>query len=203
MFHLDVPPLLPGHRSFDALIFDLDGTLVDSHAVHRAALREVFARRGLHVPAAAGAPEGIAFTDWVQRLMARGHLPRALPVRELHQECQREVLQRLASVTEVRPVVAMARWAQGRVPTAVTTSSSRGTAQAILLATGLRGLFDVLITREQVMRGKPAPDLFLLASTVLGAIPARCLVFEDTESGLYAAGRAGMPSVDVRPHRSR
>lgn len=203
MFHLDVPPLLPGHRAFDALVFDLDGTLVDSHAVHRAALREVFAKHGLSVPAAAGEPEGIAFTDWVARLVSRGLLPGDLPVRELQQECQRAVLARLAQVREVAPVVAMARWAQGRVPTAVTTSSSRGTAQAILLATGLRGLFDVLITREQVMRGKPAPDLFLLAATVLGAVPARCLVFEDTESGLYAAGRAGMPVVDIRPHRSR
>ncbi|MEV4872808.1 HAD-IA family hydrolase [Streptomyces syringium] len=68
-----------------------------------------------------------------------------------------------------------------------------------LSATGLEGLFDVVVTREDVARGKPAPDLFTEAARRLGVRPARCLVVEDADEGLAAARAAGMDAVDVRP----
>ena len=64
---------------------------------------------------------------------------------------------------------------------------------------GIAGCFDAVCTAEDVERGKPEPDLFLLAASRLGVEPADCVVFEDSDLGLEAARRAGMQGVDIRP----
>ena len=71
-------------------------------------------------------------------------------------------------------------------------------ARRTLAAAGLTGLFDVILTPEDVEHGKPAPDMFLLAAERLGAAPSRCVVFEDAVPGIAAAAAAGMDCVRVR-----
>ena len=67
-----------------------------------------------------------------------------------------------------------------------------------LKAIGLYSLFDSIVTVNDVERGKPAPDIFLLAADRMGVTPTDCIVYEDSEAGLEAAQRAGMRAIDVR-----
>lgn len=79
-----------------------------------------------------------------------------------------------------------------------------GSAAAVLPtmdALGLRSLFDVIVTRDDVGRGKPSPDDFMRAADLLRVRPPHCLLYEDSDEGLEAAAAAGMDAVDVRPLR--
>ena len=81
---------------------------------------------------------------------------------------------------------------------AVASSGLGRVVQQTLTTTGLLPLFDAVVTADDVVYGKPSPDLFLLAASRLGVAPADCIVYEDGDPGLEAAKRAGMRAVDVR-----
>ena len=105
----------------------------------------------------------------------------------------------LSDVRLIEPVAAFARRIAESHPVAIVTGGGPEIAYPALDATGLRALFPVVITPEDVApgRGKPAPDMFLLAAERLGALPASCLVFEDAMPGIEAAKAAGMQVVHV------
>src|SRR5207302_1685493 len=84
-----------------------------------------------------------------------------------------------------------------RLPRAVATSSSRAKAMHHLRAAGIVDRFDAVVTRDDVVRGKPHPDLFLRAASALAIAPARCLALEDSYNGVRAAHAAGMPVIMV------
>jgi len=104
----------------------------------------------------------------------------------------------LHTVQEIEAVADIARAHHGRVPMAVASSGFGRVVRETLTATGLIALFDVIVTADDVMHGKPAPDLFLLAAERLGAAAADCIVYEDGDPGLEAARRADMRAVDIR-----
>ena len=83
------------------------------------------------------------------------------------------------------------------IPRAVGSSTSRTNLDAIFASTGLGEFFDVVVSAEDVINGKPAPDVFLKAAQLLGVSPERCVVFEDALFGIEAARRAGMKVVAV------
>jgi HAD superfamily hydrolase (TIGR01509 family) len=178
------------------LIFDLDGTLADTAVVGRAALDATIAVFGITPCAAAMAADGSAFAERVRRMREHGDLDDTVTDAELFAECERQVIGRVGEVRPVGPVVAILRAA--RVPVALATGSTARVAAAVLGAIGLDGVFDAVVTRDDVARGKPAPDTFLRAAKLLGVEPGRCLVYEDSFIGLEAARVAGMSAVDVR-----
>ncbi|MBC7504501.1 MAG: HAD family phosphatase [Sandarakinorhabdus sp.] len=83
------------------------------------------------------------------------------------------------------------------IPRGGATSSQRASAEAHLRHMGLRGLMDAVVTRDDVVRGKPAPDLYLAAAAALGQNPADCLALEDSHNGVRAAHAAGVPVIMV------
>ena len=83
------------------------------------------------------------------------------------------------------------------IPRAIGSSTPRGNLDAIFAATGLGELFDAVVCGDDVVHGKPAPDVFLLAAQKLGLPPAECLVLEDAHAGIEAAHRAGIPVLAV------
>jgi HAD superfamily hydrolase (TIGR01509 family) len=104
------------------------------------------------------------------------------------------------AVKPVPAVVQVARDADSRgLRLAIATGGHRGTFESSLRRLGLDSLFEVRVAREDVERGKPAPDLFVLALDRLGVDPERALVYEDSDEGLAAAAAAGIAAVDVRP----
>ena len=197
---LEIPS---GH--FAATIFDLDGTLVDSMPVHYLAWDAAMRANGLEEPldeeyfyALGGVP-----TRRVAELFAERYGLRIDPDAVMHLK-EELYLERLSAVAVIEPVAAEARRAAARHPVAIATGGLPEVALPALEAAGLRSLFPIVITPRDVApgRGKPEPDMFLLAAERMRVRPEHCLVFEDAEPGLAAARAAGMATVRV-PSRRR
>jgi beta-phosphoglucomutase family hydrolase len=180
------------------LIFDFDGTLVDTMPLHYQAYRQTFAEVGIEL-----APEdfyanigGVA-RETIPRFLRGRPCPRSIA--ELHARKQ-VVAQELLRTAEL-PVLAAAellRAFHGTLPIAMASSGSRSGIDVVLDRLGWRGYFATIVTGQDVNRGKPAPEIFLLAAERLGVAPRSCLVFEDTDDGVAAARAAEMAVFDVR-----
>ena len=183
---------------FDGLIFDLDGTLVDSMPAHFDAWCSALAAHG-----AAG-----IFGEDV--FYAMGGRPGRDIVRDLNGEhglrldpdavlfAKREhFLNNLHKIELYEEVVSFARSHAGKVPIAVATGSNRIGAERTLQAVGLSDLIDEVVTSDDVKCGKPAPEIFLEAAARIEIAPERCVAFEDAPAGIMAAQSAGMRVVAV------
>ena len=172
----------------DAVIFDMDGVLVDSEPFGFEALRRVMARYGLPY----GEEENAEFLgrttlDSCQILRERHRLPEAA---ETLADWYVEGMLEQIAMAGVPEVLRRIRAAGYRM--ALASSAEVRVIDANLTALGLRPLFDAVVSGTQVARGKPAPDVFLAAAERLGAPPATSLVVEDSRNGLLAAKAAGM-----------
>ena len=180
---------------FDALLFDLDGTLVDTESV---ALRV-----GLQAFAALGVPVDLEFLHSLVGIDLPSSaviISSAYPLLDqdaLHMAWRQGFYD--ATATEGLAVkTGVTRLLDARLlPMAVVTSSGRPEAHRKLALAGIAGAFDLVVTLDDVARAKPAPDAYLLAAERMGVSPARCLVFEDSEAGAQAAHRAGCTVVQV------
>jgi sugar-phosphatase len=167
--------------TFAALISDLDGVLVDSAAATSRTWAVWGERHGVDGAAIQAANHGRPARDVVAEWVAPDLV-----------DAESAVLLDI-EVTDTRGVVAFpgAAGVLALPVVAIATSCTITLARARLLAAGLREP-DVLVTADQVERGKPAPDPYLLAAARLGADPAECLVLEDAPSGVAAGRAAGM-----------
>lgn len=182
----------------EAVIFDCDGTLVNSMPAHFAAWCDALAYYGAEnvfqedvFYAMGGRPT----TDIVAELNDEYGLrlsPSAVAMKK-----REAFLTRLGSVDEIEEVVAIARELRGRLPMAVATGGTRMVVEKTLQALELSDLFDEVVTSDEVPVGKPAPDVYLKAAELLGVAPEKCLAFEDAPAGITAAQRAGMRVVAV------
>lgn len=188
---------IPDHP-FQAYIFDCDGTLVDSMPLHYIAWVESLQQHDApfeFTEEVFYAHAGIKEQDVVKILNAQyGTNIDPVSVDELKMEIFRK---RIPEVQPVRPVAEFAKSLAGRFPMAVASGSEEPTVRGCLEATGLIHLFETIITPKLVKHGKPAPDMFLLASERMGIAPSECLVLEDGNSGLEAAKAAGMQAVFI------
>lgn len=189
---LEVPPWVRG------LIFDCDGTLVDTLPLHYAAWEETFAELGLPCPMEFLIRHNGKPTDLIVALynVAFG---RFIDVERFTADKERRTYALLDQARPMEPVAALARRYHDRLPMAVVSGSNRANVERALRATGLHELFSVVLTADDGLPPKPAPELFLEAARRLNVEPCDCQVFEDADAGLEAAERAGMPATDVRP----
>ena len=185
----------------EALLFDCDGTLVDTLSLYRVCWRQVFGRHGFEMS-----------DDWfADRAGKHVHAFVAEAFPEASDDLRSAITDEgmglfMASTHLLEPlehVVAIARAHHGRVPMAVVSSGLGHAVRESLDAVGITGLFDVVITLDEVPTGKPAPDGYLRAAELLGVDPARCVAYEDSHTGVAAARAAGIPTVvDVRWHQA-
>src|SRR5208337_4980182 len=110
-----------------------------------------------------------------------------------------EYLPLIAQIEPINTVVGVARDNSGKIPLAVASGGTRKIIEQVLEHLGIRGLFKAVVTSEDVLRQKPAPDIFLEAARRIGVAPQFCRAYEDTDLGLQAIRAAGMEAVDVRP----
>ncbi len=159
------------YEGYAGLIFDMDGTILDTEPTHRQAWNEVLGRYGMR------------FDE--QAMVALNGSPTwriAQAIIELNQadlDPHRLAQEKTQAVT-------------------VGTGSESAVAEALLAHLGLRHYFSAVVAADHVVNHKPAPDTFLLCAERMGVAPEKCVVFEDADFGLQAAKRAGMDAVDVR-----
>jgi HAD superfamily hydrolase (TIGR01509 family) len=197
---LDIPP-----GQFAGYLFDLDGTLIDSMPVHFRAWEAALRRFGLIVPLDEDIFYGLGGvpTEEVARILG-GHYGLTLDAAEVMTVKEAIYLEELETVKIIEPVAAIARRVGKDHPVAIVTGGTPEVALPALRNAGLAELFQIVVTPKDVPpgRGKPQPDMFLLAAKRMKVPPKECLVFEDAEPGLQAARAAGMQVVHVPSRRS-
>jgi len=202
----------------EGLIFDCDGTLVDTMPVHFEAWTEALAQVGLKFPIEKFySLAGMASVPIIELLAHEQSFPSPLPfdptgVAHKKEDLYFTMISRVKEVTVVANIARRER--QRRTTTTEITSTttpqhrklavaSGGWKDVILKTLGTAGLadgiFDAIVGADEVKLGKPNPDVFLEAARRIGVDPKRCLVYEDADLGLQAAKAAGMASIDVRP----
>jgi HAD superfamily hydrolase (TIGR01509 family) len=184
----------------EAVVFDLDGVLVDSEQVWDDVRRGVVADRGGRwTDEATTAMQGMSTPEWAAYLTtlgARG-TPEQLATAVIAAMADRYRRHVPLLPGAVEAVTALS----GRWPLAVASSSPPDLIGVVLTAAGVADRFRVALSSEQVARGKPAPDVYLAAAAKLAAEPATCVAVEDSANGLRAAAAAGMIVVAVpNPH---
>ena len=176
---------------FDLIIFDCDGVLVDSEVISCRAHAETLARHGYPITADEVLNRFLGISDREARQTVERELGRKLPD-DFEQEVKRAMLQSYAGELKA---ISHAGDAIAAIDLPICVASS-GTPEKIchgLTCAGLYGRFAPhIFSATQVSRGKPAPDLFLLAAKEMNTPPARCLVIEDSVPGVTGAAAAGM-----------
>lgn len=195
-FHDDIPD----GADYEALIFDWDGTLVDSKEVCFNALARSLAEAGVVLdPAwyqpryAMGSPDLLCI--WEQEF---GPLPQ--PINEIVNRSRKYVIEGSPDLKIIESIANIARAASARgQKLAIATNAPTKPLNAALEATGLDAIFSVTATFTDVPlgRAKPMPDIYLLAAEKLSVEPAKCLVYEDAGIGIQAATSAGMNVYNV------
>ncbi len=183
---------------FDAIIFDMDGVLFDSEAIHVRAWAEMGQRHDLGFD-----------SEWVRGWIGRPDVELVACLRERHNgsrdldSISQEKLARFIELTtlELQPFAGLVeRLAQLRAdgrPIAICTSTTTAEARRMLAATGLAPYFETMVAAEDVSRHKPAPDAYLEAARRLELTPDRCAVIEDSPTGVAAARAAGCLTIAV------
>ena len=190
---LDIPP-----GEFAGYIFDLDGTLIDTMPLHYRAWDAAMRSAGLAVKldedlfySLGGVP-----TLRVAELIGE-HYGIPVDAQRVFHEKETLFLELQADAQLIQPVAEFARRAALTHPMAIASGGTRDIVKRSLELAGIESLFKAVVTADDVVHGKPAPDMFLLAAKLLGVEPTRCLVFEDAVPGIKAALAAGMQVVRV------
>jgi len=177
-----------------AVIFDMDGVLINSEPLHFLATQEVLAMYGVAMSEADYFGRYIVYSDWeIMELL----LPDASARPAAAQAKSRRYLELVASGIPPFPdgLGLLMRTDGWRV--ALATGSMRHEAELALGSLGIRERFQAIVTREDCVNGKPNPEPFLRAASGLGVSPTRCVVIEDSPGGIQAAKAAGMACVAV------
>jgi len=180
-----------------AVVFDLDGVLIDSEPVWEQVRRGLVAERGGHwAPDSQRRLMGMSTPEWARYLsedLGVGLSPDAVAA---------AVIDRMtARYTEHVPLMAGAveavRRLAARWPLGLASSSPETLIQTVLQSAGLQSCFTVVMSTEQVAHGKPAPDIYLAVTAGLGYPPPDCAAVEDSSNGLRSAGAAGLRVIAV------
>ena len=183
--------------AIDAVVFDLDGVLVDSEPTwHEVRERFVLGHGGRYPEGSAEAMQGMATMEWARYLV--DELGVGLPPERVATLVVDEMADAYTRALPLLPgAVAAVRRVAGRWPLAVASSSPARLIAAVLEAAGIAGVFATTLSTEDVGAGKPAPDVYLTVAGRLGVAPGRCAAVEDSTNGLRAALAAGMRVIAV------
>jgi beta-phosphoglucomutase family hydrolase len=187
------------HPNAKALIFDLDGTLVDSMPLHYEAWKEVCATKGLHFTekefySLAGVP-----SDRIFEIINERHGTDFDPT--IHSKIKEDTyLTKIEKLKPVMPVYQLAIENHGKLPMAIGTGSPGDHSWEAVKTLGLDKYFDILVSKNDVKKGKPDPETFLKCAKAMNVEPQYCQVFEDGDPGIQAAKSAGMMVTDIREY---
>jgi len=184
--------------SFDAYLFDCDGTIADSMPLHYLAWKKALAEWNCAFDEKLFyAWGGMPVSEIISTLNEKHGL--RMPVEVVSRRKESLYFELLPQLKPVPEVLEHIEAGHGRIPFAVVSGSTRESVIASLLSLHLLDKFKTLVCAGDYTRSKPDPEGFLLAASRLGVAPENCLVFEDTDMGVQAASAAGMASIKVPP----
>jgi len=184
--------------STGAVLWDLDGTLIDSEQYHWLAWRDAMAAEGVPLTHAEflktfGLRNDAIIPQWIPGASTEQIERIAGAKEQLYRQLVREGgLVPLPGAAEWTERLASGGWRQ-----AIASSAPRENIDVVLAVIGRGFVFQTIVSAEDVTRGKPDPQVFLTAAARLGSAPGRSIVVEDAPAGIEAARRAGMPSIGV------
>lgn len=183
---------------FQAVIFDMDGTLLDTESVFKTIVFEVCSELGFEMTDAVHMSMVGGSHEHTNKLLIESYGV-AFPYTLFDERCRVIMRERSHSGVPVKPgaLELVTELRDRQIPTAVATSSRNPHAQHHLGAAGLLDLFDTVVTRDDVVNPKPHPEPYLTAAKRLGVDPLHCLALEDSHAGVRAAHAAGMQTVMV------
>jgi HAD superfamily hydrolase (TIGR01509 family) len=190
---------------YEALLFDLDGTLIDTMPLHYEAYAEALKRRGLRLGqddfmSAIGEPARKAIPQFLK--LAGVNAVAESEVASIHEE-KKKIFEHSLETARLATLQAatLLTIAKGRTKLGLVSSGNRSGVLALVGAMKWHSMFDVIISGDDVTYGKPHAEPYLTAAKRLCVDPQKCLVLEDTESGLQSGSAAGMAVLDVRTLR--
>jgi HAD superfamily hydrolase (TIGR01509 family) len=181
-----------------AVLFDMDGLLIDTEGVSEATYRQTCLAHDATVAADAYG-QLIGRDQPEQRAIFKTLLPDHVDLARFDREWRQAFLDQLEHHVPLKPGARdLCAWlSQRSVPIVVATSTLTDKAETLLQRAGLFPYLVGVVGGDQVERGKPAPDLYLAAATMAGAMPADAVAFEDTPQGVMAAKAAGVPVIQI------
>jgi beta-phosphoglucomutase family hydrolase len=186
------------YHKFDGIIFDMDGTLVDSGKLHELAWSQSLTYFGIPVDRPLmRSLAGVPTKETVEILIKTFGCTVDAALSEINDYKERVVRENICRYVKPTRLHEIAKEYYGVKPMAVGTGAYTEEARSILDACGLLALVDFVVGADQVANPKPAPDTFLKCAELMGVPPQNCVVFEDSKLGLRAAEAAGMAGVDV------
>ncbi len=192
---MELDGILQGKK---AVIFDLDGTLINSMWMWPEIDAEYLGQYGYGVPEdLQTAIEGMSFTETAVYFKERFHIPDSIEAIKL--QWNEMAYEKYTTEVPLKPGAGnlLAELKRRDIFMGIATSNSTELAQAVLDALGVKEYFQTVFTSCEVAAGKPAPDIYLHVAAKLGVLPEECLVFEDVPAGIRAGKRAGMEVIAV------
>jgi HAD superfamily hydrolase (TIGR01509 family) len=180
-------------KGIEAVIFDLDGTLVDSMWMWKSIDIEYLAKFGMEMPEdLQHCIEGMSFSETAAYFKERFHLPDSLEQikSDWNEMAWNKYLYEVPLKEGVKDFLTYLK--ENNIPTGIATSNSRELVNLIIDKHDMKGYFSSIRTSCEVAKGKPSPDIYLLVAEDLGVSPQNCLVFEDVLQGVMAGKNAEM-----------
>jgi len=185
-------------QPFEAVIFDMDGTLLDTESVFKTIVFEVCTELGFEMTDAVHMSMVGGSHEHTNKLLLESYGV-SFPYTLFDERCRVIMRERSHGGVPVKPgaLELVQELRERKIPTAVATSSRNPHAQHHLTAAGLFDMFETIVTRDDVVHPKPHPEPYLTAASRLGVDPLKCLALEDSHSGVRAAHAAGMQTIMV------
>jgi len=181
-----------------AVIFDMDGVIIDSNPYHKISLRQFCEKYGYHLSDKELVSKiyGRTNKDWIASLFGALTKEELTNYGEEKEALFREVYKNDISALKGLPEF-LKSLKEKNIPVAIGTSAPRSNVDFVLSHTGLENYFSAILDESDVVKGKPDPEIYLKVAARLGYDPCQCIVFEDSLSGVESARRAGAKVVGV------